>query len=67
MLLREAFSAGSRASAATFEAPAAVAGLDDVAMVSNAVEQRSGRLGVAEDGRPLAKGEARVTIMKVRS
>ena len=41
------------------EAPAVVAGLDDVAVVGNAVEQRGGHLGVAEDGRPLAKGEVR--------
>lgn len=36
-----------------FEAPAVVAGFDDVAMVGNAVEQRGGHLGVAKDGRPL--------------
>ena len=41
------------------EAPAVVAGFDDVAMVGNTVEQCGGHLGVAKDGRPLAKGEVR--------
>jgi hypothetical protein len=30
------------------EAPAVVASLDDIAMVSDAVEQRSGHLGITE-------------------
>lgn len=39
------------------EAPAVVAGLDDIAMVGDVVEQRGGHLGITEDGRPLAEGE----------
>ena len=39
------------------EAPAVVAGLDDIAMVGDAVEQRGGHLGIAEHGGPLAEGE----------
>src|ERR1019366_5394317 len=42
-------------SAAVFEAPAIVAGLDDVTVVSDAVEQRSGHLGIAEYGGPFAE------------
>ena len=37
------------------EAPAFVAGLDDLAMVCEAVEERGGHLGIAEDGRPLTE------------
>ena len=33
---------------AALEAPAVVAGFDDVAVVSEAVEQRGGRLGIAD-------------------
>ena len=36
---------------AALEAPTVVAGLDDVAVVGQAVEQRGGHLGVAEHGR----------------
>jgi len=36
------------------EVPAIVAGLDDVAVVGEPVEERIGHLGVAEDGRPFA-------------
>ena len=43
----------------TFEAPAVVAGLDDIAMVSQAVEQRGGHLGVAEHAGPFAEDEVR--------
>ena len=32
---------------AAFEAPAVVSGLDDVAVVSQAIEKRGGHLGVA--------------------
>ena len=39
-----------------FEAPAVVTGLDDVAVMGQAIEQRGGHLGVAEDGRPFAEG-----------
>lgn len=48
---------GEGFSASVLEAPAVVAGFDDVAMVGNAVEQRGRHLGVTEDGWPLAKGE----------
>lgn len=39
-------------SGAVFEAPGLVSGLDDFAVVGEAVEQRGGHLGVAEDGGP---------------
>ena len=39
------------------EAPGVVAGLDDLAMVRQAIEERGGHLGVAEDGRPFAEGQ----------
>jgi hypothetical protein len=39
---------------AAVEAPAIVAGLDDVAVVGEPVEERIGHLGVAEDGGPFA-------------
>ena len=39
---------GLRWSGAAFELPAIVAGLDDVAVVSEAIEQRGGHLGVTE-------------------
>jgi Bacterial extracellular solute-binding protein, family 7 len=42
---------------AAFEPPAIVAGLDDVAVVGQAVEQRGRHLGVAEHGRPFAECE----------
>ena len=42
---------------AAFEAPAVVAGLDDVAVVGEAVEQRGRHLGVAEHARPFTEGE----------
>ena len=44
-------------SGAVLEAPALVAGLDDLAMMSETVEQGGGHLGVAEDGWPFAEGE----------
>ena len=37
------------------EAPAFVAGLDDLAVMRQAVEERGGHLCVAEDGRPLSE------------
>ena len=37
------------------EAPAVIASFDDIAMVGDAVERRSGHLGIAEDGGPLAE------------
>ena len=39
------------------EAPAVVSGLDDIAVMGQAIEQRGGHLGVAEDARPFAEGE----------
>src|SRR5207247_302622 len=44
---------------ATLEAPAVVAGLDDVAVVGQAIEQRGRHLGIAEDARPFPEGEVR--------
>ena len=44
-------------SGSVLEAPALVAGLDDLAMVGETIEERRGHLGVAEDGGPLAEGE----------
>ena len=40
---------------AAFEAPTVVAGLDDVTVMSQPVEQRGGHLGVAEHAWPFAK------------
>ena len=42
---------------AAFESPAIVARLDDVAMVSQAVEQRGRHLGIAEHAGPFTEGE----------
>src|ERR1700736_3634484 len=42
---------------AAFEALALVAGLDDVAVVSQAIEQRGRHLGVAEHAGPFTEGE----------
>ena len=53
---RAAGTAGAR-SGAVLEAPAFVAGLDDLAMMSETIEQGCGHLGVAEDGWPFAEGE----------
>ena len=39
------------------EAPTVVAGFDDVAMVGQAIEQRSGHLCVAEHARPFTEGQ----------
>src|SRR5262249_61495394 len=44
-------------SGAVLEAPGVVAGLDDIAVVSEAVEERGGHLGVAEDAGPFAERE----------
>lgn len=49
----------SGSSEPVLEAPALVAGLDDVAVMGEPIEERCGHLGVAEDGRPLAEGEVR--------
>ena len=40
-----------------FESPTVIAGLDDVTVVSQPVEQRGGHLGVAEHTGPLAEGK----------
>ena len=45
------------ASAPVLEPPAVVAGLDDVAVVGDAVEECGGHLGVAEHGGPFAERE----------
>src|ERR1700675_74646 len=50
-------SRGTRPSGAVFEPPAVVAGLDDVAMMRQAVEQRGRHLGVAKNTRPFAECE----------
>ena len=42
---------------AAFEAPAVIAGLDDIAMVGQAIEQRGGHRGIAEHVGPFAEGE----------
>jgi hypothetical protein len=39
------------------EAPAVVAGLDDVAVVGQAIEQRGRHLGITEDARPFTEGK----------
>jgi hypothetical protein len=44
-------------SAAVLKAPAGVAGLDDVAVMGQAVEHGGGHLGVAEDLRPVGEGQ----------
>ena len=44
-------------SASVLEAPAGVAGLDDVAVVGQAVEHGGGHLGVAEHLGPIGEGE----------
>jgi hypothetical protein len=40
-----------------FEPPAVIAGLDDVAVVSQAIEQRGRHLGITEDARPFTECE----------
>ena len=49
------------------EAPTVIAGLDDVAVVGQAIEQRGRHLGVAEHAGPFAEGEVVVTMIEVRS
>ena len=44
---------------AALEAPAVVAGFDDLAVVGQPIEQRGGRLGVAEHAGPFSEGEVR--------
>src|SRR5436309_1673706 len=50
---------GAESSEPVLEAPALVAGFDDVAVLGRPVEECGGHLGVAEDGRPPAEGEVR--------
>lgn len=52
---RDAGTAGG--SKPVVEAPALLAGLDDLAMMGEPVEQGSGHLGVAEDTRSFAEGQ----------
>ena len=54
-------------SGAVLEAPALVAGLDDLAMVGQAVEQGCGHLGVAEEAGHSPKARLVVTMIEVRS
>ena len=42
---------------AVFEAPAFVAGFDDVAVMREAIQQGRGHFGISENARPFAKGE----------
>src|SRR5260370_6997447 len=42
---------------AAFESPAVIAGFDDIAVMSEAIEQRGGHLGVTEDAWPFTEGE----------
>ncbi|MCS3929300.1 hypothetical protein M2175_004331 [Bradyrhizobium elkanii] len=42
---------------AAFEAPAVIAGFDDVTVMGQPIEQRGGHFGVAEHARPFAEGE----------
>lgn len=49
--------AGHRVSGTGLEAPALVAGLDDVAVVGDTIEQRGRHLGIAEDCGPFPEGE----------
>ena len=44
---------------AVFEAPAFVAGLDDLAVMGQAIEHGGGHFSVAEDLRPIGEGEVR--------
>jgi hypothetical protein len=42
---------------AALEAPTVVAGLDDIAVVGETIEQRGRHLGVTEDARPFTECE----------
>ena len=44
---------------AALEAPAVVAGFDDLTVVGQPIEQRGGHLGVAEHAGPFSEGEVR--------
>ena len=53
----QALMASDASSGAVLEAPALVTCLDDVAVMSEAIEQRRGHLGIAKYARPFAEGE----------
>ena len=42
---------------AVFESPAIVAGLDDLTMMGEPIEESGGHLGIAEHGGPFTEGE----------
>jgi hypothetical protein len=44
---------------AALEAPAVIAGFDNVAVVGQAIEQCGGHLGIAEHAGPFTEGEVR--------
>ena len=48
---------GSVIVVAALEAPAVIAGLDDVAVVGQPIEQSGGHLGIAEHAGPFAEGQ----------
>ena len=50
-------SAGCVVVVAALEAPTVVAGLDDIAVMGQAIEQRSGHLGISEHARPFTERE----------
>ena len=53
---------------AAFESPAVVAGLDDVTVMGQAIEQRGGHFGIAEHAGPFTEGEiGGETTIDVRS
>jgi hypothetical protein len=54
-------------SGVVLEAPALVAGLDDVAVVREPIEQRSGHFGVVEHARHSPKARLMVTTIEVLS
>ena len=49
--------ASAAASGAVFEAPALIAGLDDLTMMGEPVEKRGGHFGVAKDAWPFGEGK----------
>jgi len=51
--------AGLRPSGSVLEAPILVGSLEDVTVVGEAIEERGGRLRVAEHARPFAEGQVR--------
>ena len=55
--MRSRFGSAGWGSGSVLEAPAVVAGLDDVAVVSEPVEERGGHLGITEDRGPFAEGQ----------